>query len=69
MISMVTEATRIRGDSPLTAFAAARIEAIGEPQPARICPFCGRRPQLTMLTSAPVMPGIAPGAPKAAAVS
>jgi len=46
-------------DSKINAFAPARLEVA---QPRRDCPFCGRKPQLALLSDAPSAPGLADGA-------
>lgn len=48
-------------DSKLTASAADRIEKLGEAQPHRVCPFCGRKPQLAFLSNDTSLPGIMEG--------
>ena len=46
-------------DSKINAFAPSRLEAA---QPRRDCPFCGRKPQLALLSDVPSEPGLADGA-------
>jgi len=44
-------------DSSLTAFAGAHADT--DLQPRRLCPFCGRKPQLALLSNETEMPGVA----------
>jgi FdhE protein len=46
-------------DSKINAFASRRLEVA---QPRRVCPFCGRKPQLALLSDVLPAPGIAEGA-------
>jgi len=48
-------------DSNLTAFAATQIGGLVEAQPHRLCPFCGRKPQLALLSNETHMPGMVEG--------
>ena len=48
-------------DSNLTAFVPAQMGELAEAQPHRLCPFCGRRPQLALLSNDVSAPGIMEG--------
>ena len=48
-------------DSNLTAFAAAQIGGLVQAQPHRLCPFCGRKPQLALLSNETDLPGMVAG--------